>query len=573
MTIHSNRVQPLGRLSIKSLPLLAIGVWLATATSASAQQSDETAAQGDSAAAISSLLDDQTIAVLRIDVSQLDANNTAAWVGRIAKANEDERKVIATRMKRFNDWINRFRKAGGRDLYFVLSFDDFRENGPVICVPRQGITDRRGLDSLILRDKSAMPANRPFEFAAESCVARGGLLIFGSENQLKRLQNQTGAGRELPKELLGAVAQAEIELFVLPTDDQRRVLSEFFRDPQAEAAIFARLKTDEIPVSLRLDRNRIAPVALTDGLQWMALGIKTKGTPSATLVVGAKDADSAQALVLWGSALRQVVRQKLTAAAGPGSAEPAAIALLFNQAANLLKAKIEGNRVVIRVDAGELANSPLGALVGSGIKGALRTARKTIERNHLKQIALAMHNFHDVSKHFPPQAIRDKQGRPFLSWRVSLLPFLDPGLYRQFHLDEPWDGPHNKALLAKMPEVFAPENEELRDEGKTTILVPVGDKTIFGPIEGVAIKDITDGTSNTILAIDASEKRAVPWTKPADLNVDVSDVQSAIFGGRDQAICAFADGSVRVLSSRIPASTLQSFLTRNAGDVIPSADQ
>jgi hypothetical protein len=144
---------------------------------------------------------------------------------------------------------------------------------------------------------------------------------------------------------------------------------------------------------------------------------------------------------------------------------------------------------------------------------------------------------------------------------------------QQFHLDEPWDGPHNKALLAKMPEVFAPENEELRDEGKTTILVPVGEKTIFGPIEGVAIKDITDGTSNTILAIDASEKRAVPWTKPADLNVDVSDLKSAIFGGRDQAICAFADGSVRVLSSRVPASTLQSLLTRNAGDVIPSADR
>jgi Protein of unknown function (DUF1559) len=552
---------------------LAICIWLATASSALAQQAGKSAASDQSAAAISSILDDQTIAVLRIDVSQLDVNNVAAWVGKIARANKDEREEIAKRAKQFTDWVERFSKAGGRELYLVLKFADLTEAGPIICVPRQANTDLGGLKSLFLKDKSARPASRPFQFAADSSVERDGLLIFGSENQLKRLQDQKGAGRELPKELLRAVPDAELAVFVLPTDDQRRVLSEFLRDPQAEAASFARLKTDEIPVALRLDRNRIAPVALTDGLQWVTLGIKTRGTPSMTLVVAAKDADSAQAVVLWGGAFLQIVRQKLTAAAGPGSGEPAAIAMLFNQCTNLLKAKVDGNRVVVRVDAGELANSPLGALVGSGIKGALRSARKQIVRNNLKQIALAMHNFHDVYKQFPPRAIRDKQGRPLLSWRVSLLSFIDPSLYQQFHLDEAWDSPHNKELIAKMPEVFAPEDDALRDEGKTTILVPVGEKTIFGPIAGVAVKDITDGTSLTLLAIDASAKRAVPWTKPEDLNVDVPDVKSAIFGGRDQAVCAFADGSVKVLSSQLPASTLHSFLTRNAGDVVPSADR
>lgn len=552
------------RLAIKGLLLLAIGLWLGIASAASAQQSAE------SAAAISSILDDQTIAVVRIDASQLDVNNAAAWVGRIARANEDEREAIAGRTKRFNDWIDRFRKAGGREWYFVLKFADFAEPAPILCVPRQGISDLRDLNSLLLKDKSARPTSW---FSAESSLERNGLLIFGSENQIKRLQIEKGAGRELPKEILSAVPQAEIELYVLPTDDQRRVLSEFLRDPQAEASIFARLKTDEIPLALRLDRSQIARVALTDGLQWMTLGITTQGMPSATLVVQAKDADSAQAVVLWGGAFRQIVRQRLTAATGPGSAEPAAIAMLINQAANLFKEKVEGSRVVLRVDGGELANSPLGALVGSGIKGALRGARRTILRNNLKQVALAMHNFHDVYKHFPSEAIRDKQGKPLLSWRVSVLRFVDAALYQQFHLDEAWDSPHNKQLIAKMPDIFSPENEALRDEGKTTILVPVGEKTIFGPIEGVAIKDITDGTPNTILAIDVSEKQAVPWTKPADLDVDVADVKSAIFGGRDQAVCAFADGSVRVLSSRIPAGTLRSFLTRNGGEAIPSTDQ
>jgi len=547
---------------------LTICLWLCTAASASAQQS------GESAAAISSILDDQTIAVVRLDASQLDLNNVAAFVERIAKADEDDRKVIATRMKRFNDWIDRFRKAGGREMYFVLNFDDLTEAGPIVCVPRQGITDLRELEGLLLKGHSAKPTDRPFLFAADSFVERNRLLIFGSESQLKRLENRKGAGRELPKDLLGAVDQADISLFVFPTDDQRRVLSEFFREPQAEAANFARLKTDEIPAALRLDRSRIAPVALTEGLQWMTLGIKTRGTPTATVVVGAKDADSAQAVVLWGGAFREIIRQKLTAK-GTASAESATIAALINQAAKLLRPNVEGNRVVIRVDAGELASSPLGAVLGSGIKGALGSARQQVVRSNLKQVALAMHNFHDVYKHFPPQAIRDKDGKPLLSWRVSLLAYVDAGLYQQFHLDEAWNSPHNKELIAKIPDIFAPENEEFRDEGKTTILVPVGEKTIFGPIYGVAIKDITDGTANTILAIDASDKRAVPWTKPEDLDadIDVDDLKSAIFGRRDRALCAFADGSVRAISSRIQATTLQSFLTRNAGDIVPSTDQ
>jgi hypothetical protein len=38
-----------------------------------------------------------------------------------------------------------------------------------------------------------------------------------------------------------------------------------------------------------------------------------------------------------------------------------------------------------------------------------------------------------------------------LSWRVKLLPYLEQDhLYRQFKLNEPWDSPHNQALLKEM---------------------------------------------------------------------------------------------------------------------------
>ena len=75
---------------------------------------------------------------------------------------------------------------------------------------------------------------------------------------------------------------------------------------------------------------------------------------------------------------------------------------------------------------------------------------------NLLKIGLALHEHHDTRGSFPKAAITDKQGRPGLSWRVAILPFLgEQALYAKFKLDEPWDSPANKPLLGEMPAVFA----------------------------------------------------------------------------------------------------------------------
>ncbi len=62
--------------------------------------------------------------------------------------------------------------------------------------------------------------------------------------------------------------------------------------------------------------------------------------------------------------------------------------------------------------------------------------------NNLKQIALAYHNVHSATNTFPPPAIADKDGKPLLSWRVAILPYVEQQeLYNKFKLDEPWDSP------------------------------------------------------------------------------------------------------------------------------------
>src|SRR5260370_37344826 len=87
--------------------------------------------------------------------------------------------------------------------------------------------------------------------------------------------------------------------------------------------------------------------------------------------------------------------------------------------------------------------------------------------NNLKQIGLAMHNYEGVYRTIPPSAICDKNGKPLLSWRVAILPYIEQdNLYRQFNLDEPWDSENNKKLIPLMPRTYASPLAPT-EEGKT----------------------------------------------------------------------------------------------------------
>ena len=101
--------------------------------------------------------------------------------------------------------------------------------------------------------------------------------------------------------------------------------------------------------------------------------------------------------------------------------------------------------------------------------------------NNLKQIALALHNYHAAMGSFPATASMSKDGKPLLSWRVHILPYLEQdNLFKQFKLDEPWDSEHNKALIAKMPDIYRSPAQKVGD-GKTTYLAPMGKNTVIAP--------------------------------------------------------------------------------------------
>jgi outer membrane lipoprotein-sorting protein len=197
--------------------------------------------------------------------------------------------------------------------------------------------------------------------------------------------------------------------------------------------------------------------------------------------------------------------------------------------------------------------------------------RKTAENNdavwkavaNLKLIAVAMQNEKDAHDRFPPAAITDTDGKPLLSWRVKLLPYLNgQELYEQFHLDEPWDSEHNLPLVKKMPACYASPTVAESD-GMTVFLVPTGEETIFCDNKGTSAEQIAAPLDETILIVMADAEHAVPWTRPEDLKTDRKNPAAGLAKNQDFFTVAFADGSAGRLSAK--GSALWGWFTRASG--------
>ena len=217
-----------------------------------------------------------------------------------------------------------------------------------------------------------------------------------------------------------------------------------------------------------------------------------------------------------------------------------------------------------------LADLPIAAASHTAMTRVTAAASARQSENNLKQIGIAMHIYHDVYDVFPPAAVCDKKGKPQLSWRVLILPYIEQeALYKEFKLDEPWDSEHNKKLLAKMPSVYAlPGSKPGTTDTHYRVFVGNGagfDWVMGGPILNIANGD---GTSNTIMCVTAAT--GVPWTKPDELEFDpekdMGKLIGFVAGGRAQM--TMFDGSVRTLKKLPSKATLNALITRNGGEEI-----
>jgi hypothetical protein len=207
--------------------------------------------------------------------------------------------------------------------------------------------------------------------------------------------------------------------------------------------------------------------------------------------------------------------------------------------------------------------------------------------NNLKQIAIALHNYHDTYKSFPPAYVADEDGNRMHSWRVLILPYLEQQeLYEQYDFDQSWDGPSNRLLAGRMPSVFACPGRSRNDRVArtySTYVAVVGPNTIWPGERPTRIADIVDGTAYTLLVAEA-DSPGVPWMSPDDWSVEeATEAMTATtiryrsghvgrsffyetsFGGR---LVAIADGSVHYFHPGLATDEVLALLCRNDREAV-----
>lgn len=195
------------------------------------------------------------------------------------------------------------------------------------------------------------------------------------------------------------------------------------------------------------------------------------------------------------------------------------------------------------------------ALLLPAVQAAREAARRVACQNNMKQIALAMHNYHDTYKTFPQAFFADEDGKPMRSWRASILPFVEQApLYDRYDFNVAWDAPENQFASTVAIPIYSCPSDPKANPTDTSYVLLTGTGTIFEVGKKPTFRDIIDGTSNTIMAVEIRGS-GINWSEPKDLDIEAF---VAMFGpngtGRNASPhtggmnVAMADGSVRFLN-------------------------
>jgi Protein of unknown function (DUF1559) len=471
-------------------------------------------------------IDEHTLVVARVDVSRVDVETVlklaAAVVGEGDEVGEAADAVRAS--------VKQFLQAGGRDVFVTYGPGDF-PNLPCLIAPAPEGAHKAVGDQLVGLFKAA---DKEVQW-----TALHGCVCVGTKEALAVLKARKPVARADLAAALDAGADGVAQVAFALSAEARKI-------------------HEQVAPTLPPELGGGGIQKLTRGMKWMAVVVGPGPKMPARWVTECASPEAAGDLKEVERRAQQAVAAELLRAGDePG---PAARRLtgLFDNA----RTTQEGARLTTEWD---LAPAVLAALK----RPEGPPAERMRSANNLKQLMLALHNYHDAHGHFPTD-VRDKDGKPLLSWRVAILPYVDQdALYKDFKLDEPWDSEHNKKLIDKMPKVLRSPRQAAALKDRTTYLAPLGKGLMWDEPKGLKITQIADGTSNTVALVEADDDRAVVWSKPEDITIDPRNPVTGLLGHYAEGFhAAMADGSVRFFKKGIEPMALWALFTRAGGEVV-----
>ncbi len=258
---------------------------------------------------------------------------------------------------------------------------------------------------------------------------------------------------------------------------------------------------------------------------------------------------------------------------------------------------------------GALAASVVTALLLPAIQQSRVAAKRSQSKNNLKQLGLAMHNYHDTYKSFPAGTLPNEKLKPderlsFLG-RVVAVRRASRALYKKIDKEAGWQEKDIRPIMETRVPVFinpgvnpdaekmtakadSKEKKKPKDNyapthyvglagvGKDAPLLPITSNRagVFGYNRKTRIRDITDGTSNTIMIGEASKDYG-EWGAGGTATIRSLTKKPYIngpdgIGGPFPGGCHFlmGDGSVRFVSEKIDPKTLEALTTIRGGEVV-----
>ncbi len=493
---------------------------------------------------LSTYVTDDVVAVVYFDLQHLDLEQAMDAADAIGFSKKELLFKLVAVTPKINSEIAKLKSAGVTAAFGLLRMTDLDTMDSTSWV--LPVETGKGAANAAAAVKGLEFGNLPSPFSVVES-APGVVLACGNQQQMARLKQGAPANKRSLDDVASGLGASSIGLLVIGSQDSRRAIRELLPSlPEPFSALTGGL--------------------LADQTNWLGVSLSLNKSIAARVVVATNDEATAKK---YAALARDAMKFVMSV---PGSDEFIPTELKTTLLEGLAPDQ-SGTRVVISTDRLMADRERLKKMLSPSIKSAQMLVARNQQINSLRQLVLACHNYESAHQHFPTQANVDANGKLQLSWRVAILPFLDLGdLYKEFHLDEPWDSEHNLKLVKKMPAIFrdaGPNAFQNNQDGKTIFLGAAGEGLMFNQATEVTFRDLTDGSSNTILLAAVAAEHAVPWTKPVDWQVDLQNPTAQLIeGSRTHANVGLGDGSVHSIRLNMDSRNWSGLLTINGGEVV-----
>ena len=230
------------------------------------------------------------------------------------------------------------------------------------------------------------------------------------------------------------------------------------------------------------------------------------------------------------------------------------------------------------------------ALLLPAVQQAREAARRSQSKNNMKQIGIALHNYHDTFGSLPSGTIENEDLEPEkrLSWLVSILPFIEQAaLYERIDQEAGWESKDNAQFVKSKIQAYTHPSMDtevfdypvthyvgIAGLGEDAATLKVNDEKagMFGYDRKTRFRDVRDGLSNTMMVSEALKKRG-SWAAGGDPTIRAltkapyvngpDGLGSTSVGGMHVLM---GDGSVHFMSENVDKGIMEALSTIRGGE-------